>query len=286
MKIAVIGTSHTGALHAAWPEISQKYPELDAQFFGLPGIEFTRATYANGILTSGQNARALPWMAQKEIDLNEFDQILLTGPRFGLGRAATLIARHELLELRSHRGYPFMSMAAMEALLTGLVELQVDELLERFGRDERFCYLPAPYPLARSLKEGPGHEELIKDVVSQPQAEVCIAKFETAIAQVLNRNGVKALFQPKITRDAICTTKDHYARSPEVDPTAPDHRHMNAAYGRASFSAYATDILGLKPQPPQVVFKDRAKQAQTPAQTSTKTPEQTQSLTTDKSTHR
>lgn len=245
MKVAVIGTSHTGAIHAALPDISASYPQLQLSFFGLPGVEFARAIYQDGVLSPPADNLDLPWMTATSLDLKPFDHILLAGPRVGFARAATLITHHQLLELPEGDGRPFMSTAAMGALIQGLVDVQVQQTFERFGADERFCLLPAPFPLARAKDEGPGQEAMLIDLEAKIHARACFETFEDGVDRACESLGVRALRQPEQTRESFCTTRDKFALAAQVDPETPDHRHMNAAYGRAVFDAYATSILGL-----------------------------------------
>ncbi|NVK47878.1 MAG: hypothetical protein HWE33_16440 [Rhodobacteraceae bacterium] len=251
-KVLIVGTSHTGAFYMARERIETGFPGLEVSYFGMPGRVFSAALFEDGILRMADiSARQLPWMDRQEIDFAPFSLIIQVGERFTLNHVMRLMAFHDVLEEDERSGRAPMSSAALTAFLTGMVQSRVDHIRGRFGADDRYCILPAPYPLARSTAPGPKHEYGLTALSLRSFADRWMVRYEEIISERMQAAGLDVFLQPHETRAGEFMTQDRYAR-PGTDITAPegqvDHRHMNSDYGWQVFCAIAEHRLGLTPE--------------------------------------
>ncbi|MGD9919545.1 MAG: hypothetical protein AB7U46_16155 [Paenirhodobacter sp.] len=254
MKILVLGTSHSGTIRLARPEIAQAFPGLDLTFYGLPGAAFLTARCEGGVFGPARGdrfgrAKARKWNDTPEIDLAPFERIFCVGDRFQLMTMARLIGGHDILEEPGRAERPLISTAAAEALIDGLVGARVAKLAALFGPDPRFCFQPAPFPLALTRNTGPGHERALSALATHASAARWIAFYEAAIARHLAAAGYRFLPQPEETRSEACFSLDRFARPPVAGAKKPDYRHLDAGYGAQAFADYARRELGLTPSP-------------------------------------
>lgn len=254
-KILIIGTSHTGAFYTARHRIKAGFPTLDVSYFGLPGRIYSAASYEDGVFRGPDDAsHTLGWMDKSEIDFAPFARILHVGERYTLNHAMRLMVFHDIFEEPERSARAVISEAAMQDLLRGLVRHRSERLLARFGADPRHCFLPAPYPLARSVAAGPGHEFALASLRKRPHGADWMQRYEAMIEDEMARVGLDVMLQPQETRAGQYMTEDRYAR-PETEPGATagspagvDHRHMNADYGWQAFCAFAESRLGVTPE--------------------------------------
>ena len=162
---------------------------------------------------------------------------------------ARLIGGHDILEEPGRTERPLISTAAAEALIDGLVGARVAQLAALFGPDPRFCFQPAPFPLALTRDTGPGHERALSALATHASAARWIAFYEAAIARHLAAAGYRFLPQPPETRSGACFSLDRFARPPVAGAKKPDYRHLDAGYGALAFADYARRELGLTPSP-------------------------------------
>lgn len=251
-NILVIGTSHTGAFYAARARIAEAFPSLDVTYFGLPGLIYSAALYEDGVFRAPEDAsHQLAWMERNEIDFTRFTRILHVGERYTLNHAMRLLVFHDVLEEPERTKRAFLSEAAACEMLRGLVRQRAETLLDRFGADPRHCFMPAPYPLARSVAPGPGHEFAIAALRKRPHGALWMQRYETMITEEMAKVGLDVMLQPQETRASQFMTADRYARpstGSEAGPDVTDHRHMNADYGWQVFCAFAESRLGLCPE--------------------------------------
>ncbi len=251
-KILILGSSHTGAFQTARHRIAAAFPALDVSYFGLPGSGFFNATLTQGVFAAPEDyARQFQWMETREIDLHPFERVLLVGERFAFGAVMRLLMGQDILEEPQRTKRPLMSRAAMQELIGALVEQRVEALLTKFGRDTRFTFVPAPYPLARSLQSGPGQEKALKSVLKRDTGADWGRTYEARIASEMAAAGLDFLAQPRETRDSYLTTQDRFARQDapeEASETQIDNRHMNDDYGWQVFCAYAATRLEIRPE--------------------------------------
>ncbi|WP_226554143.1 hypothetical protein [Celeribacter naphthalenivorans] len=251
-KVLIVGSSHTGAFYTARERIKTGFPGLEVSYFGMPGRIFSEALFENGILRAADaKARKLAWMDRPEIDFAPFSLIIQVGERFTLNHVMRLMAFHDVLEEAERSGRAPISSAALTAFLTSMVQSRVDHIVDRFGADDRYCILPAPYPLARSTTPGPKHEYGLTALSQRGFADQWMTRYEAIITTRMQAAGLDVFLQPHETRAGQFMTQDRYAR-PGTDITAPegqvDHRHMNSDYGWQVFCALAEHRLGLTPE--------------------------------------
>lgn len=251
-KVLIVGSSHTGAFYTARERIKAGFPDLEVSYFGMPGRIYSEALFEDGILRPAEpSARQLAWVDRREIDFAPFSLIIQVGERFTLNHVMRLIAFHDVLEDDERSGRAPMSSAALTAFLTGMVQTRVDHIVTRFGAEERYCILPAPYPLARSTSPGPKHEYGLTALSQRGFADKWMTRYEEIISERMQAAGLDVFLQPHETRAGQFMTQDRYAR-PGTDITAPegqvDHRHMNSDYGWQVFCAIAEHRLGLTPE--------------------------------------
>ncbi|MCA0044058.1 hypothetical protein [Celeribacter litoreus] len=252
-RILILGSSHTGAFQAARHRIAQAFPSLDVHYFGLPGSAYFHATFENGIFRAPEKRqRQFDWMDSREIDVRQFDRALFVGQRFAFGSAMRLIMSYDILEEVTRSKRPLMSEAAMSGLLEALIAQQVEGLITKFGRDPRFSFLAAPYPLDRSTLKGPAQEKALKAVLRKETGVTWGLKYEEIIAAEMAAARLDLVPQPLETRETFLTTQDHFSRQPSsagVPDDEVDNRHMNADYGWQVFCAYAETKLEIRPLP-------------------------------------
>ncbi|MEM5468867.1 hypothetical protein [Celeribacter marinus] len=252
MKVLVLGTSHTVCFREALTELRTDYSDLTLQTFGLPGGKFADASFEGTTFCATPHARdvALEWNGVTQIDLAPFDHILMVGERFSFQSITRMLASHDILEDAPRAADALISTAALEALIDGAVAAQVSAIVARFGRDARITCLPAPYPLARSWKQGAGHERFITTLSNRDTAHRWMTRFEASIGAHLAEAGMGFLAQPRNTLHDAFRSRNAYAwpnSSQEAAGAHVDNRHLNTEYARIAFAAYANDTLNMRP---------------------------------------
>lgn len=236
MRIAVIGSSHVAAIKAAAPEIADTYPDVELTFFALPGGVFRRATLRDGIISAAsldavETALVTKINGNTALHVDGYDHLWVVGDRFGFGQVLQLYSRHDPPDGR----------------IDQIVENHVARLFSQFGFDDRLTFSPAPYPALQAKVPGPKQELRLARILHHPDGAAVLARFEKAISIALTAKGYGAVLQPAATRALIFTTDDRFLYKAATLAAGPqsgsDLRHMNAAYGRLLFDAFAAQRL-------------------------------------------
>lgn len=255
MKVLVLGTSHSGSVRAASDWIATAFPSLDVSYFGLAGRFHTRAVYKDGIFgPAPEDTEACKsseaWNDAQSVDLTAFDHVIHIGSRFAMADCVRLLADYDTLESPERISTALMSQAAAEALVAAAVTETVQRLHALFGDAARLTFSPAPYPLARSWKPGPGHERALSELNGRTAAAFWAERYDGIIEAALHEVGYGFVAQPMNTRKAPFSTSNTFARADTAPAGAGknvDNRHMNEHYGQHLFAAFADQILGLAP---------------------------------------
>lgn len=240
MRVAVIGSSHVGAIKEALPQIKAAFPGVLLTFFAVPGGVFRRCKLRRGIFWTKPESDAeanliLHVNGELSLDVSDFDHIWVVGYRFAYG--AVLQAW----------------INAQDAQTRMLEELSasVERIASQFGEDKRITLTPAPYPALRTRAPGPKHEMRMARIQRHPDRDQIFQDYETALVELVRAAGYKSVLQPSTTRGAPFATDNRFligAKDFRHGETLDgDLRHMNHAYGLAIFAAFAEQRLDLSP---------------------------------------
>jgi hypothetical protein len=255
MKVLVLGTSHSASVRMSADWIKRAYPDLEVDYFSLPGAVHARSLMIGSTFGPTPSDAYGCKMSQKwndglTVDLAPYAQIFHVGERFTMLSVARLMADFDILETDERSLRPVMSLSAARALIGTAVYDCVEARHDVFDDDNRFTFMPAPYPLARGSKQGAGHEPTMARLNKRQTATNWSQMYEHAIATSLADFGYRFIPQPEHTRKGVFATKDIYARpntSVADVGNKVDNRHTNAAFGQEIFTAYAQSQLGLSP---------------------------------------
>jgi len=147
MRVAVIGSSHVGAIKEALPQIKAAYPDVRLTFFAVPGGVFRRCVLRGGIFrtkpaSDAEAALIFKVNGELSLDLAGFDHIWIVGYRFAYG--AVLQA--------------WINNAEPQSKMLEELTASVERIATQFGEDKRITLTPAPYPALRARAPGPKHE--------------------------------------------------------------------------------------------------------------------------------
>lgn len=255
MKVLVLGTSHSASVRMGADWIKRAFPSLEVDYFSLPGAVHSRSlmigcTFGPTPSDAYGCKMSQQWNGSLMVDLSPYAQIFHVGERFTMGAVTGLMADYDILEHDERSLRPVMSLSAARALIGSAVYDFIEGRHAVFGDDKRFTFMPAPYPLARGAKRGPGYEAAMARLNKRHTASDWSQMYEHAIATSLADFGYRFIPQPTHTRNGVFATNDIYARpkTSVADVGAKvDNRHTNAAYGQEIFAAYAQSQLGLTP---------------------------------------
>lgn len=248
-RLAIVGSSHTGALRQAEAAIRENRPDLEIAWFGLPGAPFRRVKVnRHGVLRldpvdASQRPLVRRINGSARFDLNDRDLIWVVGNRFGMGRITTLFLHYDVLGMARTGRPQVISRPFLEAAITAEVETSCTRLETQFGTDRTLVVTPAPYPAEAACAPGPGHEPPLANIYAHPDGPEIMALFHAAIRAGLTARGWGVVLQPEATLAGPFATKSAYLSGARDfrDPrrTIDDCRHMNADYGLAQFRAFA-----------------------------------------------
>jgi len=248
-RLAIVGSSHVGAVRQAAPTVLAANPGLEIGWFALPGAPFRRMQVdAEGILrikdaTPGDNQVSRKVNGDTCLDLRPFDKVWVIGNRFGFGRIMRLFLEHDVLEWPRAGAKRSMSLAFGSKVLKTVVETSCAQVEGRFGRDERVVLTPGPYFSESALTEGVGFDKWMSKIFIHPNAARVEEMFETTIRDRLAARGMGFMLQPDHTRALHMATRADYVRDArdfcDLDRQLKDLHHMNADFGLALFTAFA-----------------------------------------------
>lgn len=255
MKIAVVGTSHIGALKYAKAQISEEFPELDITFFGLPAGRFDKSRSRNGVfgpLRRDQDAVALSRKVNgvPRIDLKPFDHVLVIADTLGLNPVLWLAAQHDVADWPTRRGLPLISGPAFLDAIPQAIAERADHLRQQF-RDLPIHVATAPYPTTGVVPEGKLHRFIFASISENPEAARIEKLYYDALYPALEARKMVYVAQPTETITQPFLSHKHYGEG-ALDFRAEgnsldDHRHLNAEFGASLFRAFALAI-GQTPQ--------------------------------------
>lgn len=248
-RLAIVGSSHIGAIRQADDKITLACPNLDVTYFGLPGAPFRRACRGeDGVLrvnaTSDAQARMIRRInGVQELDLGPFDHIWVVGFRFGLGKVLRLLKRYDVLEMRRTGRQGTVSEAFFWAAVQAETEHICAAIFANYGADTRISISPAPYPAQKASEPGPHFEPALTHILHHPERDRIFVGFEDRIARGLAARGYRFQPQPRQTLAAPFATCSEYLRGAvdfrDSSAASTDLRHMNADYGFTLFHAFA-----------------------------------------------
>ncbi len=249
MKLAIVGSSHVGAVRQAAPRVLADYPTVEIAWFALPGAPFRRMQVDEGGVLRIRDATPGDHQVSRKVngdvclDLAPFDRIWVIGNRFGFGRIVRLFLEQDVLEWPRTGRPRGMSLAFGARVLETLVEEACARIEGRFGRDPRLVVTPAPYFSETALTEGEGADKWMSKIFVHPHAARIEAMFETAIRERLAARGMGFMAQPQDTRARHMATGAEFSRDArdfrDTGRRLTDLRHMNAAFGAKLFRAFA-----------------------------------------------
>ncbi|SEV89854.1 hypothetical protein SAMN04488515_0129 [Cognatiyoonia koreensis] len=241
MRVAVIGSSHVGAIKEALPQIRAAYPTVRLDFFAVPGGVFRRCVLRGEVFrtkpqSDAEAAMILQVNGTLSCDVADHDHIWVVGYRFAYGA---------VLQAWINNNDPQTEM------LAALGE-SVERIATQFGPDRRITLTPAPYPSLRTRAPGPKHEMRMARIQRHPERDAIFTAYETALTQFVKTAGYHCVLQPADTRAAPFATDNRFLIGAKDfqhgQPLQGDLRHMNHSYGRAVFAAFAEQRLGLMPE--------------------------------------
>ncbi|NKX44200.1 hypothetical protein [Roseicyclus persicicus] len=248
-RIAVVGTSNTGALKYAADTIAAEFPDLAVTFYGLPGGKFAEAAVdAEGRFRpapgDAETARLAARINGTEaLDLTEIDATFVISDTLGMAQTLFLAARCDVVDWPTRRDLPLISAACFQAAMETAIADRVDLLARQFRGVAPLYAALAPYPSVAVTRTGPHRQEPYASAARAPEIGRVHTLYRAALTHALARRGITFVPQPEETVAAPFLTKPAYAVG-AMDFRAEgrildDHRHMNAAFGASLFRAFA-----------------------------------------------
>ncbi|MFV2053269.1 hypothetical protein [Aliiroseovarius sp. YM-037] len=252
-RILVIGNSHIAALRAAKDRIADAYPMLDITYFGVPGNRFNASDVGlDGVFRTAADDPKARRMAKKingqaDIDLQQFDNVLVVGPRFRLTRVLRMTVSTEVAEWARSNGERLVSESFFNEGLRQLAQDGADEVAVQFATSHPITVAAAAFPTADVLPDGPHHDRLLAQVSGHMHCGRIFRRYQKAIHDALLNNGLRYLPQPVETLAGAFLTDSAFATEAtdlrDGERSVADKRHMNAEYGFLLFQAYAKECL-------------------------------------------
>jgi len=260
-RLAIVGSSHVGAIRQNDVAIRAAHPGLDIAYFALPGAPFRRAGRdADGVFRAHPAGPAEARLIERingatTLDLRPFDHVWTVGHRYGLGRILRLYLNFDVLEGARTGRAGTVSAAFAAAATAAEIAASTARIAAQFGADPRLICTPAPYPAQSARQPGPHHEPPLAHILGHPDRAEIFAEFEAGIVAALAARGFGALLQPEDTRAQPFATQTRFLRDARDfrDPArqTADLRHMNAAYGMRLFQGFADRVLTRGARPPK-----------------------------------
>lgn len=234
-----------GAVRQASGGFAAKWPDVDVDWFAVPGAPFRRCKVIDNRLTAEPKDAAETTLISRingdiSKNITDFDHLWVIGYRFGMG---------DILQ-----GWLDKSPSDAVYKMIDRVRITVDQIHAQFGNDKRITVTSAPYPALRCRGEGPFHESRIAAILKHEDPQWVCDSFEEVIGEELDKVGYGYMPQPDITRAQPFTTQNEYLKNARdfsaVDTKTTDLRHMNEQYGAILFDTYAHTILGMAPATP------------------------------------
>ena len=256
-RIAVIGSSHVGAVRMAQSQIQALYPAVDLRFFAMTAGMFPHAFVDDaGVLqvpksVGARRERLMRINDAEALDLSSYEHIWIVGPRYLLHSMHRMLRNHGLFgHTKPSEGKMMLTWDFVAAAIEDMVDGAHARLAKAYGRDQRITVTPAPMPSQSTSNPGDFFDRPLKHVTEMPQMERIAGLYEGRIAKCTLDQGWRILPQPQATRVAPFVTHDRYAFRPaEGDNNPLDFRHMGANYGVILARAYLSGVLGLASQP-------------------------------------
>lgn len=258
-RLLVLGSSHAGALRAADAAFRRAFPAVETGYFTAPsGVFLSCRTDRQGRFALGPAARAhektiLRINGTLSCDLKAWDHILLVGFRPTFDPIADLFVDCDLLEgVRTGRPR-LVSQAFLAAIARQQAETFIAALRARFRGDRRLTIQLGPSPSEGALDD-PDAGSLPKRVAARlahPDLPAISDWWLTVMTRAIEATGRVLTDQPPETLAGPAVTRRDYAErainESGVLHKRTDHIHMNADYGLAVLSGFATRRLGLAP---------------------------------------
>ncbi|MFT5000775.1 MAG: hypothetical protein ACI875_001780 [Planctomycetota bacterium] len=255
-RVLVIGSSHTGSIIRTREEIAGQYPEIELNFFAMPGAKFHQFRRLSGSqfgLGPEADAEALKTCTKingtTSVNLTQYDSVLIIGYRFHVGIIMRLLAHNDVLEYETMNHPNAVSLnfleRSCEALMNGF-SASLDEIL---GCDTPLVLSPAPAPSEDLLKRGASFDGALSGAHANPAFPSALAYHHTLIEKWATERGHSIVHQPSVTLAKTYATRQIYTNDArnfaDHEQVLTDGRHMNADYGLLLFEKFATEILGL-----------------------------------------
>ncbi len=241
MRIAILGSSHVGAIKDALPQNKAAFPGIRFNFFATPGGSFRRCVLRGGVWRAKPESDAQAALIAQingalTVEVGTADQIWTTGFRFGYGAA---------LDAYLNDADPAPSVAKV-------VHDSLSRITDQFRAARNLTLTPAPYPALRSRAPGPKQEFRMTKIQRDPDRDAHFEAYEAEITQQVGQTPYRLMLQPRATLGAPFATANRYLNAARDFASGQDMegdlRHMNATYGYDLFHAYATQMLGLTPE--------------------------------------
>lgn len=233
MRLAIVGSSHVGAIKEAEAAIRAAHLTLQISWFAVPGGAFRRCrmlgqSFVADPQSTAEADRIRALNGDLSIDLGDVDHVWAIGYRFGFGAALGAY------------------LAGENGQVADIVAASVAGIAAQWG-DQALTISPAPYPALRARAPGPKQEPRLRDILRSRARDAQFTHFEDTITRALADTPYKFLPQPDQTRAAPFATANQFlqgARDFQTGhPLQGDLRHMNRAYGRALFEEFAAHRL-------------------------------------------
>lgn len=246
LRLCLIGNSHLAAIKLGWQLLASKHPDVVPTFFGSPRNSLRELHWQGAALVCRsepvKHNLQMTSGGLSEIDLRNFDAVLLCGLGFGLRQLARVYISHRHMGLGNWPdAVQRVSRACFQDAVSGQMRQTLASRLGHLIRERTavpLLLVPTPMPVD-TLLEG-GDQDIIecwRPMIDSGDPSVLIAEYQRACAALVPPfSGI--LQQPEATLASPVTTHPSFQhgavrlteglneRQPEGDVS-----HMNAAYG-------------------------------------------------------
>lgn len=242
-RIAILGNSHIAAYKAALPLIKGKFPNTEVTLFGVNNADFHAKPQGrvNPLrVQSEEDAKSggmIDVNGPIELDLSEFDHILLVSHGFYLPSYYSILATHDVLDLTPSGHSRSVSLGCLTKTMQLRTAAYRKKLQQFYKPDSRFMVIQMPFPAQQAVQRLPD----IAGIAHQPEADRLMALFNKLVSDEMEQSNINFAPVPARTIAAPFLSHAQYARATDLitKPDVSDYTHMNAAYALETL----TDLL-------------------------------------------
>jgi hypothetical protein len=255
--IAVIGTSHVGAVRQGWDALEKDYPGIELRFFAahsglVSQMSLNRALQFGLPTTKGIAQKTLENLMRNfgdhKIDLASVDAVLRVGWSTNESAVAQLLSDFDCDGFNTRAGRPRMSRAAFEAFADALAKKAAEKRDAKNWSRLRLYVLPVPRIADSCANSSAENHAAWRTLAQNGGASAGLDHYAAVARQAFGAKGMTLILPPAKVFAASGLTKAEFCRNSyrlllNEAHQEDDHVHMNATYGEIALRTALDRIL-------------------------------------------